>query len=164
MRMRDVACLATALVLSCVGTVPACADVRISGSDARLVLQANDASLTDILSALQSSFRVDVRVKGNVTQHFTGTYTGSLRHVLGRLLGGTDYVLKMSPSGLQIVLVGASAKSTFTRLAPVDEFNDDDPALKALAAAAAGHEGSRTTRIRDQRARMNPQQATADPY
>jgi hypothetical protein len=164
MRKRIMSCLAGGIALAVALAAPAGAEVRVSGNTDRLVVAAKDASFTDILAALRATLRVDIAVKGAVTQQFSGTYSGSLRHVLARLLRGTDYVLNTAGGGLRIVLVGASStKAAYVRAAE-DEFHDNSPAMQALAAAAAGHDGSRATRIRDQRARMRGPEQGTDPY
>jgi hypothetical protein len=143
---------------------PARAEVRVSGDADQLTLQVREASFADIVAALHATLRVDVVMKGSVTRQFSGTYVGSLRSVLARLLNGGDYVLDSVGGKLRIVLVGASgAKAVYMRAAE-DEFRDNSPAMQALAAAAAGHEGSRATRIRDQRMRMRGREQGTDQY
>ncbi|HEY1545797.1 MAG TPA: hypothetical protein VGG01_25625 [Xanthobacteraceae bacterium] len=157
MGKRHWACLAAALLVFFADTRPGHAEVRISGSPDHLVLQVKGASLTDILSAMQHSFGLETQMRGVPTQHYTGTYRGSLRGVLGRLLNGNDYVLDMSAGTVKVVLVGANATTTFARGAPAE-----DAALRALAAAAAGPgSGGRMTRIRQQRAKMRLEQESA---
>lgn len=147
----------TAAFLLLLATIDSsCAGVRISGTTDRLLLEVQEDSLSDILSAVQRSFNLDIRVKGAATQQFTGTYRGSLRTVLRRVLHGTDYTLDLSETSLRIVLVGTSAKTIFMRAAAGDDISSNDATLGILAAAAAspGGGGSRLTRIRQQRARM----------
>jgi hypothetical protein len=161
MRKQCTIYLATALALNCACAGRAGADVLVSGSSDRFVLQTKDANLADVLSALQSAFHIEVKVKGSTAQKFTGIYSGSLRRVLSRLLKGTNYIVSASTRELQIVIVSANnAKPALLRPDPADDLSvDNDPALKALAAAAAGHVGSRTSRIRQQRAIMGAPQA-----
>jgi hypothetical protein len=92
--------------LSCGGSA---AEVRLSGTQDRVVLQTHDATIEEILTALRSTFDLEVKLKGATARKFTGVYTGSARHVLSRLLMGEDYVLRSDSDGISIRLVGNSA-------------------------------------------------------
>lgn len=142
--------VAASLALACMGSGGAIAgDVRVSGTVEKLVLHATDASLTDILSGLQVALHMRIRLSGSTGRYFTGTYKGSLRRLLARLLDGTDYVVNTVPEGLRIAIVGASG----TRAVSADEATDEI-ASNALAVAAAGNEASREYRLRQQRVLM----------
>ena len=144
---------AASFVLVCIHSSVS-AEVRVSGTPDRLVLQVRHASLPEILHDLQSASRLEIRLTGAPERQFTGTYTGSLRHVLARLLAGVDYVVNPAPGGLRIKIVGRSA----TRPVIAAEAADD-AASTALAAAAAGHGGSRSSRLRERRVLMQPASA-----
>jgi hypothetical protein len=102
--------LATAAFLAwCLSCGGSAAEVRLSGTPDRVVLTTNDATLAEILAALRSAFDVEVRFQGGTARKFTGMYTGSVRHVLSRLLMGEDYVLRSDPDGISIRLLGNSA-------------------------------------------------------
>ncbi|HLN37812.1 MAG TPA: hypothetical protein VK337_08530 [Xanthobacteraceae bacterium] len=84
------------------------ADVHVSGTQNRFVLQTQDATIREILAALSSAFDLDVKLKGDSARKFTGAYSGSLRQVLSRLLTGEDYILRSASDGMSIILLGAS--------------------------------------------------------
>jgi hypothetical protein len=161
MRKRHVLhAVAIAFVFAAIAVPRAGAEVHISGSSEKLVLQVQDASLPEILSNLRAALHLEVELKGSTDLQFNGTYKGSVRRVLALLLRGVDYVANVSAGGLQLVLV---AKGSGPRPGPAvatagaDDLGDpNDPVLAKLAAAAAGHEGSRAARIRRQRTELQP--------
>ena len=102
--------LATAaLVAWCLSGGPSAAEVRLSGTPDRIVLKTNDATMPEILAALHSAFDLEVKLNGTTARRFTGTYFGSARQVLSRLLAGEDYVFRSAADGMSIILLGASA-------------------------------------------------------
>jgi hypothetical protein len=102
--------LATAAFLAwCLSCGGGAAEVRLSGTEDRVVLQTRDATIEEILSALRSTFDLEVKLKGGTARKFTGIYTGSVRHVLSRLLAGNDFVLRSDSDGISIRLLGNSA-------------------------------------------------------
>lgn len=87
-----------------VGTVSA----HANGAD--LSVEAKDATLGEILDALavRFEFRVDGAAAGRGRSTTSGRWTGSLDHVLGRLLKSTGHVVvhdDKAPGGISRVLV-----------------------------------------------------------
>ena len=149
MRKRHLVLAAAVLTQVCAGASGAGAEVRLSGTPDRLVLQVKDASLPEILQALGSALNVEIDLAGSSSRRFTGAYSGSMRRVLARLLGASDYVIKPSRDGLHVRIVSMTAeRHAAARSVAANEAS----ARAALAAAAAGSEGSRASRIRQQRA------------
>jgi hypothetical protein len=102
--------LATAALLAwCLSCGSGAAEVRLSGTQDRVVLQTRDATIPEIFAALRSAFDLEVKLTGATARKFTGVYTGSVRQVLSRLLAGDDYILHTSSDGMNIRLFGASA-------------------------------------------------------
>jgi hypothetical protein len=102
--------LATAaLLVWCLSGGPSTAEVRLSGTPDRIVLRTIDATMPEILAALHSTFDLDVEFNGTTARRFTGTYFGSVRQVLSRLLAGEDYVLRSAADGIVVRLIGKSA-------------------------------------------------------
>jgi hypothetical protein len=162
MRKRHVLHAVTiAFVLASVADSRAVAEVRISGNSQNLVLQVQNASLPEILSSLRTEVHFEVELKGSTDLQFNGTFTGSARRILARLLHGMDYVATADAGKLHIILVAKGSgprPAPFVAAAPVDGLGE--PNDTALAAAAAGHDGSRASRIRQQRMVLRP---SADP-
>jgi len=92
------------------------AEVRLSGVQDRVVIQANDATVDEVLSAFRKAFGLEVTLRGTIAQKFTGVYSGSVHNVLQRLLMGEDYILQMSSSGISIVLLTQSASDNEARV------------------------------------------------
>jgi hypothetical protein len=108
--------LTTIVLLAwCLSCGPSAAEVRLSGTPDRIVLQLNDATMPDILAALRSAFGLEAKLKGMTARTFTGVYSGSVRQVLSHLLRGEDYVLRSAADGMSIVLFGASAADSTAR-------------------------------------------------
>ena len=108
-RMRDRRCivsLAGALLL--LGTVSSKAELRISGQRDSLTVEAQDTTLRDILEALHRRFAFEYHARAHLEQTVTGTYAGSLQHVLSRVLAGRDYTMRLSSRGVDVVLFDES--------------------------------------------------------
>lgn len=90
-------------------------EVRLSGMQDRLVLQANDATVPEVLAALRRAIGLEVMLRGTVEQKFTGVYSGSVHYVLTRLLMGENYILQTTSSGISIVLLGQSVSDDEAR-------------------------------------------------
>jgi hypothetical protein len=102
--------VATTLLLAwCLSVERSAAEVSLSGTPDRVVLRTQDATLTEIVAALRSTFDLEVKLNGATARMFTGMYSGSVRQVLSRLLTGQDYVLRSAADGMNITLFGASA-------------------------------------------------------
>jgi hypothetical protein len=99
--------LGTAALLAwCLSCGGGAAEVRLSGTQDRVVLQTQDATMPEIFAALRTAFDLEVKLKGATARKFTGVYTGSVRQVLSRLLMGEDYVLRSASDGISIRLLG----------------------------------------------------------
>jgi hypothetical protein len=100
-----------AAVIVCGASAPAAAEVRIVDARAdRLVIEAKDATVREVLDALSKSQKLQIETSalaGNVT----GTYSGPLQRVLLRLLNGYDVVIRSSPAGLKLTVFSADTKA-----------------------------------------------------
>ena len=95
-----------ALLIVCFGFArSAYAEVRISGDAAAVKVVAQSASLNDVLRALQTTFKFHYQQTGTLPDVISGTYSGSLRSVLARLLAGHDYIIRGSQDDLTITIV-----------------------------------------------------------
>jgi hypothetical protein len=84
--------------------VPADADVRVSGEAEALKIEASNASLEEVLAALGRSCGLQYRYPAGFSHSVSGTFAGSLRQVLSRLLQGTNFVVESSASGTKVVI------------------------------------------------------------
>ena len=95
-----------AILIVCFGFArSAYAEVRISGDAAAVKVVAQSASLNDVLRALQTTFKFHYQQTGTLPDVISGTYSGSLRSVLARLLAGHDYIIRGSQDDLTITIV-----------------------------------------------------------
>jgi hypothetical protein len=104
-----------ALVAWCMACGRSNAEVLLSGSQDRIVMQTSDATLAEVLAAFRSTFSLEVKLNGVTTRTFTGIYSGSVRQVLSRLLSGEDYILSSDADGMRIILIGRSASDNIAR-------------------------------------------------
>ena len=88
--------------------LPIHAEARISGSSDALQIEAQDASIDEVLNALESRFGLHYRAMAALDRRMTGAYAGSLRRVLKRLLDGFDYVVKVNSGTLDVIIIGAA--------------------------------------------------------
>jgi hypothetical protein len=103
-----------AAVVLCVAA-PAAAEVSvIDTGGGELAIEARDATVQEILEALGQTRTIQFQNSDALSRRVTGTYTGTLRRVLSRILEGYDHVIRSTASGIQIDVVGAakSAKAT----------------------------------------------------
>ena len=106
-RTAKVGALAGALIL-CVAAAPAAAEVRVTDAGGgQLVIEAHDATVQQILEALGQTRTIQFQNSEALSQNVTGTYSGTLRRVLSRILDGYDHVIRSTSSGIQIDVVGA---------------------------------------------------------
>jgi len=83
--------------------------VRISGDASALQLDVHQATLAEVLTAL-GQFNVRYRSQGALTGTIDGSYSGSLGHVLTRVLDGYNYAIKQSDSTREVIVVGRSGQ------------------------------------------------------
>jgi hypothetical protein len=98
-----------AAAILCATGAPAAAEVRVKeAAGGRLVIEAHDATVQQILDALGPSRPIRFAASDALSRHVTGTYIGTLPRVLSRILEGYDYVIRSSSSGIKIDVVGAA--------------------------------------------------------
>jgi hypothetical protein len=94
---------------------PAAAEVRITESGSgRVVVEAHDATVRQIIDALSTSHAIRFRASEALSRVVTGTYEGTLPRVLSRILDGYDHVIQSTPAGVRIDIVGAAKSTTST--------------------------------------------------
>ena len=88
---------------------PAQAASEVQGKPTDMRLLVDNASNQEVLQALSTSFGLTYSLPQNVGRNLTGTYSGSLRQVLARILDGTDYILTVSDGAFEVVVLGHPA-------------------------------------------------------
>jgi hypothetical protein len=79
--------------------------LQIEGDATALHVEVQQTAITDVLSAL-NKFDVQYRSSIRLDETLNGTYTGSLRHIVGRLLNGYNYAAKQDGSRLEVTIYG----------------------------------------------------------
>src|SRR5262245_980379 len=90
-----------------VSASPLRAAVTVQGDSAFVHLEASNATLSEVLSALETTFSVRHRTSVPLDQAISGTYRGPLRRVLSRVLDGFNYYVADTAEGrMEITVVG----------------------------------------------------------
>jgi len=123
-----------AVAVLCAGAAFAAAEVRVTALGAgRLTVAAHDATVRQVLDALSESSPMRLHTSDALSRVVTGTYSGTLRQVLARILDGYDHVVQSTASGLRLDVVGATTGT------PGGSFADP------VAISAAPHLGARVS-------------------
>jgi hypothetical protein len=85
-------------------SLPARAETNITGSPDALRVEAHDTALQAVLQALG----VRIRSAADLNRSIEGTFKGSLREVITRLLDGYDFFIHKSGDNIEVVIVGSS--------------------------------------------------------
>jgi hypothetical protein len=105
------------LALSAFGllsTIPtfAQAETHVVGESAALRVDVQNATLQEVLTALRASFGLQYKISTDLNRSVSGTYSGSLREVITRLLNGYDFFVRKVGDDLEVIVVGFSASTT----------------------------------------------------
>ena len=109
----------------------ASAETRIHGTPQAVVVEAQNATVEEILVALTDTFKVEFRSAANLDKRITGTYQGTLQQAVSHILKGYDFVVKSGQAGLEITLLDGRKK-------PVAVVGTRPASKSADAALAAG--------------------------
>jgi hypothetical protein len=82
------------------------AETIVRGTVQDVVVEAQNASVRDILVTLTNAFDVQFKSSADLNKHLTGTYKGTLQQAVSRILQGYDLVMKSDQEGLEITLLG----------------------------------------------------------
>jgi hypothetical protein len=92
------------------------AATKISGNAQAVSIQAQGSSIEEVLAALGQQFNLHYRSSADLKNRITGTYQGSLRSVVARLLEGHDFVMSSGPEGLVITVFGGGKAAATTNV------------------------------------------------
>jgi len=115
------------------------AEVSVRGDKAAVRLEASKAPLSEVLFALESAFPIRHRTSVPLDQSISGTYRGSMRQVLSRLLGGFNYyIADTTEGGIDITVVGrpgaAAAGNLSTQMTAFPKLVAPPPTAAEVAA------------------------------
>ncbi len=94
-----------ALAAVIVTAVAAHAEVRVSGNAAAVRIDATRSNVAEVLSALETPFRLRVKTSTALDRAVTGTFAGSLAQVLSRLLEGQNYFVRWQATEIEVTVV-----------------------------------------------------------
>jgi len=138
-RMK-LACVVGVLIAALLGLnlAPATAGTEVLGQLDAMQFRAENASTSEVLEALAASFKLTYKLPPNINRNWNGLYSGSLRRVLARILDDTDYIIKNSDDGIEVIVLRASgASDTVTRAASSDTKETSENIVAASAPRAA---------------------------
>ncbi len=135
------------------------AELRVAGNPESVSIDAQNASIKEILDTLSKSFDVHVQSTANLEKQLTGTYEGSLPQVLKRVLEGYNVIIKTNKNRIEITVLatrngtavaGVSPASTVVLSQPVSVASPVPASQPAFATSAeqpslAGPAGGDTT-------------------
>jgi hypothetical protein len=104
--------------------------IRIQGNAAAMRLDARHTTIVEVFAALHRTFGVSYNSWIVLDEDVNGTYSGSLRRVIARVLDGYNYVIKQDNGTLDVIILdkrGARAVPAAlpppVRAAPLDPFH-----------------------------------------
>ena len=80
-------------------------DIQIRGTADAMRVEATEASITEVLSALGPAFHIRYRSEIPLDREISGVYRGSLKRVIARLLKGYNYFAKRDGAAMEIVII-----------------------------------------------------------
>lgn len=82
------------------------AEFRVAGSPDAVEIEAHNASIEEVLNALCDAFDLRYRTSADLGRSVSGSYSGSLRHVISRILNSYDFTMETSPDGMTVTVYG----------------------------------------------------------
>ena len=82
--------------------------LRLQGTAGALRIEVHDSTIAAVLAAMGRAFAVRYRSSTALDDPVTGTYAGSLTHVLARVLDGYDYAITHDGPAVEVVVLGRS--------------------------------------------------------
>jgi len=87
------------------GTDPARAQLRVDGQPDAVLVEVSDVPLQEVLAALGTKFNLRYRTDDALGTRKTGTFSGPLRLVTARILDGYDFAMKITPQGIDVLVL-----------------------------------------------------------
>ncbi|MGA8497762.1 MAG: hypothetical protein WB764_19900 [Xanthobacteraceae bacterium] len=97
--------------------------IRVRGDMAAVRLDARRTTIADVLAALNAAFAMSYRSSIALDEEINGTYAGSLRRVISRVLDGYNYVIKQDDAKLDVIILGRRGERAVPVAMPLDPFH-----------------------------------------
>jgi hypothetical protein len=104
------------------------AETQVHGTPQAVVVEAQNATIEEILVALTDTFKVQFKSAANLDKRLTGTYQGTLQQAVSHILKGYDFVVKSGQAGLEITLLGAGKPVAVVGTRPATKVAEAAPA------------------------------------
>ncbi len=104
------------------------AETQVHGTPQAVVVEAQNATIEEILVALTDTFKVQFKSAANLDKRLTGTYQGTLQQAVSHILKGYDFVVKSGQAGLEITLLGAGKPVAVVGARPATKVAEAAPA------------------------------------
>jgi hypothetical protein len=105
------------------------AEVHVEGTAAAVNVTTDKDAIPDILSAFETPFNLRYHTSVPLDGNVSSVYSGSLKHVISRLLDGYDYVIAHDQGTIDLVVWGKRGEAP----APVQK-PATTPSLQAVTA------------------------------
>jgi hypothetical protein len=98
-----ISAIACAMLLASCGA--GLAQVRVDGRPETVHVEASDVTVQEILAALHDRFNLRYRSDDALETRKTGVFDGPLQRVAGRILEGYDFAMKITPQGIDVLVM-----------------------------------------------------------
>jgi hypothetical protein len=115
------------------------AEVHVEGTAAAVHVTTDKDAIPDVLSAFETPFNLRYHTSVPLDGNVSSVYSGSLAHVISRLLSGYDYVIAHDRGTIDVVVWGRSAEAPAPTQKPVTA-----PGPQAVAGPGRGAVDGRT--------------------
>ena len=126
-----------AFVLTSAIPTPTRSETQIAGVSGALSVDAHDTTLQAVIAKLGATFGFQLRTSADLSRPVEGSYRGSLREVITRLLDGYDFFIHRSGDVTEVVVVEFSGMTVVVTPA----------AAAALMSVAPSRSRSETRRL-----------------
>jgi hypothetical protein len=113
------------------------AETQVRGTPQAVVVEAQNATVEEILGALTDTFKVHFRSAASLDKRLTGTYEGTLQQAVSHILKGYDFVVKSGPAGLEITLLGSGKPVAVVGARPATKSAEAAPVAASQPTPAA---------------------------
>jgi len=116
--------------------------VRVEGQPEAVHIEAFEVPLREVFDALQKKFNLHYRTRDMLDTRMTGTFNGPLRRVAARILVGYDFAMKITPQGIDVLVLGQNqpADKPVAAATPARAMATRSPAPVMTAAEANRYE------------------------
>jgi hypothetical protein len=114
------------------------AEVAVDGDSGQMRVSVDNDTVGRALEALAQKENLQYHSATPLNKVIGGSFSGSLGHVLSRILVGFDFVVRYSPQGVEIFVYGESGGKAVPPVPLIDDSPRPRPAWPPLQRAAVG--------------------------